>query len=179
MRTTTTTALMLALSCATVACARVEAEVPEAEVTQKAVSFQAVPGGSALGEVSITQSFTISADDLSWAKDLNSEVYATAVEIKLLGDVKDLSFIHYARVLMSDGAADSSTAPVEVISYQRPDGMAPTDDLLVKTNYPIDVTKVWASKKITITLQLAGVLPEQAWSADITLHMGGKMSYKF
>lgn len=183
MRTTTTSRipLMVVLACAAAAaasCAKVEAEVPEAEVTQKSVAFQGIPGGHALGEVSTTQTFTLTADNLSWAKDLNSEVYATEVELRAASGVQDLSFIHYARVTMSDGSG-SSAAAVEVVDYERPDNMTPSPVISAKTLRPIDVTQVWAADKIVITMQLAGVFPEQAWSADVILHMGGKISYKF
>ncbi len=178
---TSTAPLILALtfaSGAAASCARVEADVSEAKVTKKAVNFQGIPGGSQLGEVSTTQSFTLTSDDLSWAKDMNAEVYAYAVEFKAVGAVQDLSFIHYARITMSDGSADSTTPAVEIINYQRPDNALPSPELDVKTSYPIDVTKLWASKSIVVTMQLAGVFPEQTWSADVTLNLGGKISYK-
>ncbi len=163
----------------TASCARVEADVPEAEVTQKGLSFQGIPNAHQLGEVSTSQSFTLSSDNLSWAKNLNSEVYATKVEVKADSGVQDLGFIHYARVTLTDGAADSTTPGVDLIDYERPDNAPASSVISVKTNYPIDVTKVWEAKQIVVTLQLAGVFPEQAWSADVTLHLGGKISYKF
>jgi len=185
MRTTTTKnslPLMVALACtaaAAASCAQVEADVPDAQVTQKSVSFQGMPGASQIGEVSTTQSFTLSGDKLSWASDLNSEIYAHAVEFKAVGAVQDLSFIHYARITMSGGSTGSANPPVEIIDYQRPDNYTPTSDLTVPTLSPIDVTKVWAAGDVVITMQLAGVFPEQNWSADVTLHLGGKISYKF
>jgi hypothetical protein len=184
MRTTTTirsTSWMAILACmaaATASCAQVEADVPEAEVTQKAVNFLGIPGGSNLGEVSTLQTFTLSSDNLSWAKDMNADVYATEVEFRANGSIQDLSFIHYARVTMSDAATDSTTQAVEIINYERPANTGATPMISVKTSYPIDVTKVWAAKKIMVTMSLAGVFPEQTWSADVTLHLGGKFSYK-
>jgi hypothetical protein len=183
MCTTTTTRipLTLVLACAAAAaasCAKVEADVPEAEVTQKSVAFQGIPGGHALGEVSTTQSFTLTSDNLSWAKDLNSEVYATAVQLKAVGGVQDLSFIHYAHVTMAD-AGDSTTPPVAIIDYERPDNMTPSPTITAKTLFPINVTQVWATKNILITMHLVGVFPEEAWSVDVTLQMGGKISYQF
>jgi hypothetical protein len=172
----------VALTFATAAaasCARVEADVPQAEVTQKAVIFQAVSGGRQLGEVSITQSFTLTADDLSWAKDLNSEVYINEFELKAVGAVQDLSFIHYARITMSDGSDGATTPAIEVVNYERPANAVASPVLDAPTTYPINVSKVWAAKKVVITMELAGVFPEDAWAADVTLHMSGKISYKF
>jgi hypothetical protein len=172
----------LVLACAatgTLACAQVDADVPDAEVTQKAVSFLGIPGGAAMGEVSTTQTFTLSSDKLSWAKNLNSEVYAESVTITALGDLPNLDFIHYARVTMSSGAGVGATIPpVELINYQRPDGVSSSPYLTVDALYPVDVTKVWAAGKVVITMQLVGIFPEKAWSADVTLHLTGKMSYK-
>ena len=180
MRTTTTrTPLMLALTCAAaVSCARVEADVPEVAVTQKSVDFRGIPHGLGSGEMSMTQTFVLSSDKLSWAKDLNTEVYANEVEIKALGDIEDLRFIHFARITMSDGAEDSATPAVEIVNYERPDNAVASPVIIAKTTYPVDVTKVWAAKKVVITMQLAGKFPEHGWSADVTLHMSGKISYK-
>jgi hypothetical protein len=170
---------MLLLGCVTAAvasCAQVEADVPEATVTKKAVSFQGIPGGSQLGEVSTTQTFTLTSDDLSWAKSMNAQVYVVEVKFSSVG--VDLSFIHDARVIMADGAVDSSTPPAEIINYERTGAPIASSELSVKTSYPIDVTKLWASKTIVITMQLVGIFPEQAWHADVTLNLGGKISYK-
>ena len=183
MRTTTTkTSLVVALifaAAGAASCARVEADVPQAEVTRKAVNFQAVPGGGQLGEVSITQSFTLTADDLSWAKDLNAEVYINEFELKAVGAVQDLSFIHYARITMSDGSDGATTPAVEIVNYERPANAVASPVLDAPTTYPINVSQVWAAKKVVITMELAGVFPEEAWAADVTLHMSGKISYKF
>jgi len=179
---TTTKPLGMALvfaAAAAASCAKIEADVPQAEVTQKAVAFQGVPGGRQLGEVSLTQSFTLSADDMSWAKNLNSEVYAYEVELKAVGAVQDLSFIHYARVTMSDGSDGATTPAVEIVNYERPANAVASPVIDAPTTYPINVSRVWAAKKVVITMQLAGVFPEEAWSADVTLHMSGKISYKF
>jgi hypothetical protein len=182
MRTTTTrTSLVVALTFAAAAasCAKVEADVPQAEVTQKSVDFRGLPGGKHLGEVSITQSFTLTADDLSWAKNLNSEVYAYEFELKAVGAVQDLSFIHYAHITMSDGSDNATTPAVEIVDYERPEHVVASPVITAKTTHPINVSNVWAAKKVVITMVLEGVFPEEAWSADVTMHMSGKISYKF
>jgi len=183
MRTTTTrTPLVLALvfaAFAAASCAKVEGDIPEAAVTQKAVAFRGLPGGGQLGEVSITQSYTLTSDDLSWAKDLNSEVYAYAFELKAVGAVQDLSFIHYARITMADGTDGATTPAVEIVSYERPANVVASPVLDVPTTHPINVSQVWAAKKVVITMQLAGIFPEEEWSADVTVRMSGKISYKF
>jgi hypothetical protein len=179
MRTTNISlkGLVALFSLAAASCAQVDADIPDTKVTQRAVSFQGVPGAQAIGEVSVTQSFTVSSDDLSWAKDLNSDVYAYEVELTAVSGVSDLSFIRLARITMSSGE-DPSIQPIEVINYTRSANYTPSAVLDVPTTQPINVTTVWAAKKLVFTLYLTGIFPEQEWAADVTLHMSGKLSYK-
>ncbi len=181
MRTTTKTPLLLSLLlvAGSVACARVEADVPDMAVTHHAVSFQGIPGSHQAGEVSVTESFTLDSSDLSWAKNLNSDVYAYEVEVKGVGDTQDLSFIHYAHISMSNGAKDSTTPPVEIVDYERPADYVASPVITAPTLTPVNVSSVWKSDQVVITLVLAGIFPEQGWQADVTIHMSGKVSYKF
>lgn len=180
MRTTNTSILVaFLLSTASVGCARVEADVPDVRVTKRAVAFQGVPGSQAIGEVSITQSFTLGENDLSWAKDLNSDVYASAVELRGVGKTQDLSFIHSAHVSMSDGAKNATVTPVALVDYERPAGAVASPVIDAPTLYPVNVSSVWKSERVVITLVLAGVFPDEGWEADVTLHLSGKLSYKF
>jgi hypothetical protein len=170
--------LVSLLSLAAASCAQVDVSIPDTKVTQKAVTFQGVPGAQAAGEVSITQTFTMSSDDLSWAKDLNSDVYAYAVELKAVSGVDDLGFIRLARITMADGE-DKTVAPIEVINYTRPEDYVASPVLEVPTTQPVNVTTVWAAKQLVFTVYLTGIFPEQDWSADLTLHLNGEISYKF
>lgn len=179
MRTTniSLTGLVALFSLAAASCVQVDAEIPDTKVTQKAVSFQGVPGAQAAGEVSITQSFTVNSDDLSWTKDLNADVYAYEVELTATSGVSDLSFIRLARITMASGE-DPSIAPIEVVNYTRPASYTPSAVLDVPTTQPINVTTVWSAKQLVFTLNLTGIFPEQDWTADVTLHLSGKLSYK-
>lgn len=178
MKTTTMTItlpLLAALACA--ACAQMEAEVPEAQVTQRNLSFQGMgQAGSMAGEVSTMQSFTLDGANLSWVKDLNSKVYLNQVDFRATSGIEDLSFIHYAHVTMSD--SENMGMPVVVLDYARPEGQLPTLLLTAKTLYPVDISQVWKAKRILVTVALAGTLPEKPWTADTTLYLSGKISYK-
>lgn len=177
MNTRTTNRLFLLAAVLCASCAEVEAEVPAARVTQKNLSFQgAGQWGSLPGDVSAEQSFTLSGDNLSWVKDLNSEVYVTQVDFRATGGVEDLSFIRYAHVTMAD--AENQWTPVVVLDYMRPDDQAPTAVLTAKTLYPVDVSNVWKGEKVLVSIALAGTLPDKAWTADVTLHLSGKITYK-
>ena len=182
MRTSTNsisrTFIATLISLAGASCAQVDADIPDTKVTQKSVVFQGIPGAQLAGEVSIVQSFTLDTDDLSWAKDINSDVNLYEVELTAVSGVDNLGFIRTARITMSGG--DAATTPaVEAINYQRPDNYTPSPVLDVATLYPINVTEVWASQQVVLTLYLTGIFPEQNWAADVTLHMSGKISYKF
>lgn len=168
---------MLVLSAILVAsCAEVEAEIPEAEVIQKGVSFHGMGRAEGWdGEVAATQTFALSSDNLSWIKDLNSRIYLTQVDLSPASGVQDLSFIHYARAIM---AGDHKSAPIELVSYVRPDHARDITVLEAKSSSPVDISEVWAADKIFVTISLAGQLPERSWSVDVTLHLSGKMSYK-
>jgi len=180
---TTNTLLKLAMVCATAAsasCAQVEADIPEAQVTQKGVSFHGTGWGGGGGwhdEVSATQSFTLSSENLSWVKDLNTKIYVTEIDLNAVRGVKDLNFIHYAHVSIAD--ADSrKSMPITIVDYVRPDNMEPSTKLVAKAPYPVDISKVWTAKKILVTISLAGNLPDKSWSVDVILHLAGKISYK-
>jgi hypothetical protein len=174
-KTTMTLSFLLAVACAS--CAQVEAEIPEAQVTEKNLSFQGAEGwGSAVGDVSVTRSFTLSAANLSWIKDLNSKIYITRVELRARTGVDDLSFIRYAHLTMAD--AENDWQAVDVLDYQRPENQAATPMLSAKTLSPIDVSQIWKAKTVVVTISLAGVVPDKPWTADATLYLSGKISYK-
>lgn len=166
-------ALMLAAGSG---CAQVEAEVPAAQVTQKGVAFYGMGSGAGAGELSGTQSFTLSSDNLSWIKDMNSKVYLTEIDLRATSGVTDLGFVHFAQVTMAD--ADQAGPAVELVEYARPDEYTPSPVLAAKTPYPVDLSLVWTAKRILVTLSVAGVLPEQGWTVDVTLHLSGTISYK-
>jgi hypothetical protein len=43
---------------------------------------------------------------------------------------------------------------------------------------PIDITALWSADKTVIELQMAGQLPEQDWTVDVTLTLSGKIKYE-
>lgn len=169
---------MLALAAVLVAsCAEVEAEVPEAQVTQQNVSFRGIGGdrGGWDDEVAVTQTFALSADNLSWVKDLNTKIYLNQIDLRATKGTEDLSFIHYAHVVMAGG---HKSKPVELVSYVRPEHQGEIPVLSAKSPYPVDISEAWSADKILVTITVAGRLPERSWSVDVTLYLSGKLSYK-
>jgi hypothetical protein len=179
-RATTNSPLLVTLSFLAVAvasCAQVEADVPEAKVTQKSVTFQGVLGGMWKGgETSTTQFFTLSSAELSWMKDLNSKVCVSAVDLKVVSGVKDLSFIHYGHIAIANG--DVMGLPIEIADYVRPEDAEPSVELTARHVPPADISKIWTAKKVVVSVAVAGDLPQKPWSVDVTLHLSGKIAYK-
>jgi hypothetical protein len=44
---------------------------------------------------------------------------------------------------------------------------------------PVDITTLWSADKAVIELQMAGQLPEQDWTVDVTLKLSGRITYEF
>lgn len=155
----------------------VEADIPDVEITQRGVRFDGNPAGAQLGVVSTSRSFQLSSSNTSWAKELNSEVQAVAVTLRAASGVSNLDFVKYAGVNMSD--ATESAAPVQVMAYERTDGAPSSSVIEVSMTQPIDVTALWTSSGAKLEVQMAGELPPNAWTADISLHLSGKITYKY
>ena len=165
--------MVLVFASALAGCVQVQANVPDVEVTQHGIRFDAVPFGSKLGEVSSTRTFTLSGEALSFAKNLNSEVFAMEVTLTPVAPLSDLRFIRTARVVMSSSSGTTAIEPSEIINYERARRV-----YYAFEDRAVDVTKVWSAEKTTISLTISGVLPETAWGVDLTLRMGGKIEYK-
>jgi hypothetical protein len=155
----------------------VEAKVPDVEVTQHGVRFDGVPHSVSLTDVSLSSGYTLSSENLAWAKSLNSQIYAMKVTLQAAGNLDDLSFIHAALVTMSD--ASGAGAPTDVIDYQAPEVTEPCPTLEVDTKSALDVTQLWQAKQTRIEVKIAGFLPEQPWTVDVTIQLGGKITYKY
>ena len=167
-----------ALATLTGACTlSIEANMPEVEVTQHGVKMQGVPKASLLGDVSVTSSFTLSSSNTAWAKRMNSEVFLHQVTVAAFGGLPNLDFVKVARLTMSDPTA--SEEPTEIASYDRCEDAQSSSLIEVSTPAPIDITRVWSADNTVIELQIAGQVPEQNWTVDVTLKLAGKITYKF
>lgn len=155
----------------------IEANMPEVEVTQRGVKMQGVPKASLLGDVSVTSSFTFSSSNTAWAKRMNSEVFLRQVTVTASGGLSNLDFVHSARLTMSDPAISESTT--EIVSYDRGENAPSSSVIEVSMPEPIDVTDVWSAEETVIELQMAGRVPEQSWTVDVTLKLAGRITYKF
>ena len=110
-------ALVLAAGAGAGGCVSVDADIPNVEVTQKGLTFAGVPVGSALGDVSMTRSFSQEHSALDLPEGLTSEVKALEVSLTAKQGISDFGFVRYLRLTMSD-TSDNSNA-LELINYER------------------------------------------------------------
>ena len=154
-----------------------EADVREVEVTQRGVKVPASPATMAGGDVSVSGTFRLSSSDASWAKLMNTGVQVHRVTIAPSSSLTDLNFIKFALVNVSAGS--SSEGPTRILDYDS-DIAPPTGsaiDLAMAT--PIDITTAWTADDTVIDFELAGQLPTQDWTFDLTLKLSGKIAYEY
>ena len=154
-----------------------EADVPEVEITQHGLGMPGVPASKLIGDVSVTSSFTFSPSNTAWAKRMNSQVFVHRATVTATSGLANLDFIKSARLAMTDPAISEST--IEIISYDQCENAQSSSIIEVSMPTPIDITPLWAADDTIVELQMAGRLPEKSWTVDVTLKLGGKITYKF
>ena len=71
----------------------------------------------------------------------------------------------------------SPESPTELLNYERSEAAPSSSNIAVSMVTPIDITTIWSADQAVIELQVAGQLPEQDWTVDLTLILSGKMTY--
>ena len=150
-----------------------EADMPEIDITQRGVKIAGVPQAALAGDTSVTTSFTYSLS--AWAKRLNSDVCVHHLTIAASGSVPNLDFIKLARVTAANPARAESTT--ELLNYDRSQAAPSSSDIDASMATPIDITSIWSADKAVIELDMAGQLPEQDWTVDVTLSLSGRITY--
>lgn len=154
-----------------------KADLPEVEVTQRGVKLPAVPCSVPAGDVSVTTAFTLSSSDVAWAKRVNSDVLVHHVKIAPGGSLSGLDFVMFARsTVAADSRPDTTT---EIMNYDRGEPRTAGPDIEVAMPAPVDITIPWNADKTVIEIQLAGQLPAQDWTIDVTLKLSGKIAYTY
>jgi hypothetical protein len=155
---------------------QVEADVPEVEITQHDVVFAGTPAdASGGGDVSLAKSFSQQHQRLELPSGLTTEVKAMGVTLTAKSGIDNFDFIKNMRVTMSDGVH----APVELIDYQRADGAPSTNVLTIESVNPVNTLDQWKTDAATFTLEVAGPLPTNDWSLDVSVRFAGKIVYKY
>jgi hypothetical protein len=97
------------------------------------------------------------------------------VTIAASGSLPNLEFIDLALVTASNPASPESQT--ELLNYDRSETAPSSSDIDVSMATSIDITTLWSADQAVIELQVAGQLPEQDWTVDLTLILSGKMTY--
>ena len=154
-----------------------EADVPDVTVTQHDLSFTGIPMAGRLGDVATELSFTQDKPALDLPKGLDTSVKAVQVDLIAKGGISSFDFIRSLRVSMIP--TSGTDLGVELLSYERADGVAVGSTLSIPSKNPINILDQWKASSAQFTIQIAGTLPEQDWSLDMSVHFSGKFSYKY
>lgn len=152
-----------------------QADVPDIEITQRGVKMPGAPLATSADDSSVSSFFALSSCNTAWAKRLNSDVLVHQVTIAASGSLPGLEFIDLALVTAANPASPAS--PTELLNYDRSEAAASRADIDVSMATPINITTLWSADQAVIELQVAGQLPEQDWTVDLTLILSGKMTY--
>jgi hypothetical protein len=154
----------------------VEAEVPDVEVTQHDIAFEGVPFGASLGDVSTGKSFT-QERPLDLPKALDSTVQAVKIELHAKTGIKDFAFLRALRITMAP--TGGTTPAVELINYEKKDGAVIGATLSIPSKNPVNILEQWKADSAIFNVEVAGTLPSEAWTIDMSVHFSGKVSYKY
>jgi hypothetical protein len=146
-------------------------------VTQHDLAFQGIPNASQLGELSTGMSFEQDYPSLGLPKGIDTRVQAVKVDITAKSGVTSFDFLHALRITMTP--KNSTAEPTELINYEKPDGAVVGATLTVPSKNPLNILEQWKSDRATFNVEVAGILPEQAWTIDFSVHFTGKISYKY
>jgi hypothetical protein len=155
----------------------VESELSDIEVTQHDIAFEGVPNAALLGDVSTALSFTQERPDLDFTNGLDSSAQAVKVELIAKTGIQNFDFLRALRITMTPKV--STDEPIEIINYEKADGAVVGATLTIPSKNPLNILEQWNADGAVFNVQVAGNLPEQAWSIDMSAHFSGKISYKY
>ena len=155
---------------------QVEADVPEVEITQHDVAFHAIaPANVDVGDVALTQTFTQQHQKLDLPAGLTTQVKAMGVTLTAKSGIENFDFLKNMRLTMSDGVHP----PVELINYERVDGAPSTNVLTIESANPVDTLEQWKTDSANFALDVAGAMPTNDWTIDVSVRFAGKIVYKY
>jgi hypothetical protein len=176
-RCLTVTITLLGLASLGACTISVEADVPDIEVTQHDVNFTGIPLAGRIGDVATELTFTQDKPSLGLPKEIDTSVKAVQVELTARTGITSFDFLRSLRVTMAPN--DGSSAPVELINYERVGVGSVGGTLSIPSQNPVNILDQWKTDSAKFTVALSGTLPEQDWSVDLSVHFAGKLSYKF
>jgi hypothetical protein len=169
--------LFVALCGALGGCAlSVDAEVPEVEITQRNLTFSGSLAGIAPGDLAMSRSFSQSHSKLLFPAGFASEVRVLGVSLVAGAGIDDFSFVHLVRVSMSD---DSGVRPAtQIVDYREAAEARRGPILDVANAAPADVLDQLGTDSATFAVEVAGALPEQDWTIDVSVRLAASLRYQ-
>jgi hypothetical protein len=154
-----------------------DADLPEVEITQRGVKMPAAPASPSGGDISIPATFTLSSSDAAWAKRMNSAVQIHHLTIAPGGTLPSLDFIASAHVTVAPSSSLGNATTI--LDYERAADAPAGSAIQVDMPAPIDITAAWTADTTAVELDVAGQLPTQDWTIDVTLELSGKIKYTY
>jgi hypothetical protein len=152
-----------------------EGELPDVEVTRHGVQIPGVPVESRIPMVSVPVTFN-PEDQLTLDGSAYRAVKVRRVVFKANGARGDLSSLRVLRMTIAGNKGYATGAkPIEILRYQRgaDAGAGVTTDngpVLDLTLSPaVDILPAWRDPPCVLTLEVQGSLPQEAWTADVTV----------
>jgi hypothetical protein len=170
------TAALSLLALAALAGCSASADLPEIVVTRSDVAFEGVP--YIPGVTDVSQSVTTTFEhpsDFELPSGLNPELRPLSASITGRGTMQDLSFLEGLTVTLSSRAPDGPE-PQVVASYERVRETGVGRTLALRTDNDSDVLSFWDTKQAFYEVTLWGVMPNEAWSIDVTFAFEGHLS---
>jgi hypothetical protein len=137
----------------------------------------AAPASPSGGDVSVSGTFTLSSSDAAWAKRMNTAVHLHQLTIAQGGTLPSLDFITSAHVTVA--ASSSPESPTTILDYDRAADAPAGSAIQVDMPAPVDITTAWTADTTIVELDVAGQLPTQDWTIDVTLKLSGRIAYKY
>ena len=169
-------ALLVALSLLSGLGCSARADIPEVVLTQSDVAIDGVPripGLSAEPSV-VTTSFNhpkgFELPDL-----FKSELFASSAKVTGEGDIDDMSFVEGLTLTLAS-RAENAPEPIVVARYEREQGGPSGSVMQMETDSDSNVLSYWETNSAYYDLSVWGVMPEDAWSLDVTVAFSGSIS---
>jgi len=151
------------------------ADIPEVVLTQSDVAIDGVPTlpGVSAGTSMVSTTFN-HPKGFELPEFFKSELYALSAKATSLGDTDDMSFVEGLTLTLAS-MADGAPEPIVVARYERGQGL--TGSVIeMETDSDSDVLAYWETKSAYYDLTVWGMMPEDAWTLDVTVAFSGSIS---
>lgn len=152
------------------------ADIPEVVMTQNDVAIEGVPRIPGVSDASnmVTTSFD-HPKGFELPDFFESELRALSAKVTGVGDTEDMSFVEGLTLTLASRAEDAPE-PIIVASYERGQGGLPGPVMDMEVDRDSNVLSFWETKSAYYDLTVWGVLPEDAWTLDVTVAFSGSIS---